>query len=169
MSEQTPETTAPEAPEAEQEQTQESTQEQATAAESQEESEQEQAWDPERAREKIRRINSENRALRERATEAEKKAETVPELQQQNTTLGSENLRLRVGYELGLPYNLALRLQGSTREEMVADAEALVALVAPTAKPAPATGTPVAALKPGATPEHTQSEDDVLYTNLFGG
>lgn len=167
MSEQTPEITAPEAPEAEQEQ-QSPAPQQADAPESPEDDGQEQAWDPERAKEKIRKVNSENRALRERAAQAEQQAATVPELQAQTQTLGTENLRLRVGYELGLPLDLATRLQGSTREELIQDAEKLVALVAPN-KPAPTTGTPVAALKPGATPEHNQSEDDVLYNSLFGG
>lgn len=36
-------------------------------------------------------------------------------------------------------------------------------------KPAPLPGRPVAALKPGATPEHNPTEDDVLYNSLFGG
>lgn len=35
-------------------------------------------------------------------------------------------------------------------------------------KPAPIHGRPVAALKPGATPENAQTEDDVLYESLFG-
>lgn len=47
---------------------------------------------------------------------------------------------------------------------MKAELEALRA-----GKPAPISGTPVAALKPGATPEHATSEDDVLYNSLFGG
>lgn len=36
-------------------------------------------------------------------------------------------------------------------------------------KPAPASGRPVQALRPGATPTHHQSEEDVLYSQLFGG
>lgn len=164
MSEQTPETPAPVAPEATQEQPQEPAP-QPEAPESPEDTEQEQqTWDPERAKEKIRKINSENRTLRERATEAEKKAETVPDLEQQNSTLGSENLRLKVGYELGLPYNLAVRLQGSTREEMVADAESLVSLVTAN-KPAspPAATRPVEALKPGASPAEQPALGEAEY------
>ena len=110
---------APEAPEADE---QESTQDEAT--DSPEETDKDDAWDPERAKRKIGKVNSENKALRERATKAEKKAESVDELQTQTQTLGSENLRLRVGYELGLPMSLALRLQGGTREEMLEDAKA---------------------------------------------
>lgn len=35
-------------------------------------------------------------------------------------------------------------------------------------KPAPAASRPVTALKPGASPENTQTEDDAAYTALFG-
>jgi hypothetical protein len=154
MSEQTPETPTPEAPVAQEQPAQPVAPERnaAPSEESPEDSTTEAAWDPERAREKIRKVNSENKALRERATQAEETAATVPDLQQQTQTLGSENLRLRVGYELGLPFNLAIRLQGSTREEMIADAESLVELVSP-ARPAPTSGRPVESLRPGASPE----------------
>lgn len=165
MSEQAPENPTPDAPEAPQEPTSQPDNTQTSDEVSPEETESN--WDPERAMTKIRKLNSENRALREREAEARQQAATVPELQQQTEALGSENLRLRVGYELGLPYNLAVRLQGSTREEMVADAETLVSLVAP--KPAPTTARPIESLRPGATPANTQSEDDVLYSQLFGG
>lgn len=115
------------------------------------------SWDPERAKRKISKVNSENKALRERATKAEKKAESVDELQQQTQTLGSENLRLRVGYELGLPMSLALRLQGSTREEMLEDAQQLVELVAPTKRP---TQKPTEALRGGLKPDEEPEETD---------
>lgn len=163
MTEQTPETPAPEAPEAaEQTQVEAPVQPDDNSPE-----EQSEAWDPERAKEKIRRINSENKQLRERAAQAEKQVESLPDLQRQTETLGSENLRLKVGYELGLPMNLAVRLQGSTRDELVTDAQSLVELVAPT-KPALTSGRPVADLKPGATPEAYQNEDDANYARLFG-
>jgi hypothetical protein len=166
MSEATPETPAPEAQEAE---TTQEAQPEGTPQEqpeSQAETDPEPAWDPERAKEKIRKINSENKALRERATKAEEKAASVDDLQQQTSALGSENLRLKVGYELGLPLNLVNRLQGSTREELVADAEALVELVSP-AKPAPTPGRPVPALKPGATAEDITPAVDDSYPADF--
>lgn len=47
--------------------------------------------------------------------------------------------------------------------EMKAELEALRA-----GKPAPSTGRPTAALKPGATPEDNKTEDDVLYESLYG-
>lgn len=116
------------------------------------------SWDPERAKRKIGKVNSENKALRERATKAEKKAESVDDLQQQTQTLGSENLRLRVGYELGLPMSLALRLQGETREQMLEDAQQLVELVAPTKRP---TQKPTEALRGGLEPDRDPEETDL--------
>lgn len=47
--------------------------------------------------------------------------------------------------------------------DMKAELEALRA-----GKPAPTNGRPTTALKPGATPENDQTEDDVLYQSLFG-
>jgi hypothetical protein len=132
---------------------------QSTDADTQEsqEDDREEAWDPERAKRKIGKVNSENKALRERATKAEKKAESVDDLQKQTQTLGSENLRLRVGYELGLPMSLALRLQGETREQMLEDAQQLVELVAPAKRP---TQKPTEALRGGLQPDKEPEETD---------
>lgn len=116
------------------------------------------AWDPERAKRKISKVNSENKALRERATAAEKKAQTAEELERKATDLSTANLRLEVGYELGLPLSLAKRLQGSTKEEMVADAEALVELVTPKA---PASRRPAEQLRGGGQPEREPEETDL--------
>jgi len=116
-------------------------------------------WDPERAKAKIRKVNSENKALRERATAAEKKAEGVDEKDRRITDLGSENLRLRVGYELGLPIDMVDRLRGETKEELVADAEKLVELIAPTKRPT--TRKPSEALRGGTQPEQEPEETDV--------
>lgn len=59
----------------------------------------------------------------------------------------AENLRFRVALEKGLPANLVGRLQGSTVEEVTADADTLLALIKPAApadprapKPNPAQG-----------------------------
>lgn len=35
-------------------------------------------------------------------------------------------------------------------------------------KPAPTTGRPVEALKPGATPENAKTEDDLIYERIYG-
>ena len=111
------------------------------------EDDRDEAWDPERARRKIAKVNSENRTLRERATKA---ASSVDEL-------SAANLRLEVGYELGLPLAIAKRLQGSTREEMLTDAETLVDLVA--GKRPPATQRPAERLRGGGEPDEAPEPD----------
>lgn len=146
-----------EATEQEAEEQQDST----TATEEQEsqEDDRDEAWDPERARRKIGKVNSENKALRERATKAEQKAASVDDLTKENGGLKSTLLQLEVGYELGLPLAIAKRLQGSTREELLADAEALVELVAPAKKPA--TRKPTEALRGGLQPDTEPEETDL--------
>ena len=140
----------------------EATEEQKQSAEtepgSQEETEQDEAWNPDRAKRKIAKVNSENKALRERATTAEKKAATVDDLTKENGGLKATVLQLEVGYELGLPLAIAKRLQGSNREEMLADAEALVELVAPTKRPT--TKRPTEALRGGLEPDQEPEETD---------
>lgn len=60
-------------------------------------------------------------------------------------TLEAQNLRLQVALDKGLPATLASRLQGNTREEVEADADALAGLMPQSApkvmKPNPAQGT----------------------------
>jgi len=61
-------------------------------------------------------------------------------------TLSSENLRLRVALDKGLSPELINRLQGSTREELEADADTLLGMLAPKTaqeglRPNPAQGT----------------------------
>lgn len=133
-------------------------QNQAETAESQEDGPEE-AWDPERARRKIGKINSENKALRERATKAEEKAASVDDLSQENGSLKASVLQLEVGYELGLPLAIAKRLQGATREEMLADAEALVELVSPAKRPP--SNRPTETLRGGGSPEREPEETDL--------
>lgn len=96
-------------------------------------------WDKERALRKIRKANAEAKALRERAKAAEEAAKATPDLKAKNTQLEAENLRLQVALELGLPAQIASRLQGGTREELLTDAEEFMKLLGtktpPTAKP----------------------------------
>ena len=108
---------------------------------------------------KIGKVNSENKALRERASKAEEKAAGVDDLTKQNGDLSAANLRLEVGYELGLPLSLAKRLQGSTKEEMVADAEALVELVSPAKRPP--SDRPAEHLRGGGQPDQEPEERDL--------
>lgn len=85
-------------------------------------------FDPEKAREKIRKINSENRNLRKRATDAEEKAKGLDEKDQKLTALEADNMRLRVAVKHGLPEALVKRLTGTTEEEILQDAEELMEL-----------------------------------------
>lgn len=90
-------------------------------------------WDRDKAMKAIRKRNSENKALRERLKAAEAaKAETVEGEDYKAKWEASEHARmcLQVALSAGLPHELASRLQGSTEEELWADAEKLVALVA---------------------------------------
>lgn len=155
--------TPPENPAPEQEPDQPTETEQPDQPDSQEEQPddggKDEGWDPERAKAKIRKVNSENKTLRERAAAAEKKAEGVDEKERQITDLGSENLRLRVGYELGLPIDMVDRLRGDTKEDLVADAEKLVELIAPTKRPS--TRKPAEALRGGTQPDQEPDETDV--------
>lgn len=154
--------TSQEAPAQEQEQPNASESEQPENPDTPEESEDddspEQRWDPEKARKQIRKLNSENENLRKRVNEAPK-ADDVKDLQKQNTDLGSENLRLRVGYKLGLPLEMTDRLKGDTEDELVADAEKLVELIAPAKRPT--TRKPTETLRGGGQPDQEPEETDV--------
>ena len=62
-------------------------------------------------------------------TEAEKTAERLATLEKDNAASRSRAERLEVALDKGLPKALAARLQGSTREELEADADELLKLV----------------------------------------
>ena len=109
-------------------------------------------WDRERAMRKIRKSNQEAKSQRERAKAAEEKAKRAGDFEKRALDAEARLLRLEVGADVGLPVSLASRLQGSTKEELLADAEELMELVAPS-KPS---GKPKPNLKGGAKP----SEDD---------
>lgn len=70
-----------------------------------------------------KQLEEKDRALQQQATAA-KEAELAA-------------LRLEIGQQKSLPVNLAKRLVGTTREELEADAEAVLAELKPAAKPAP--------------------------------
>jgi hypothetical protein len=107
-----------------------------------------------KVQEKLRKTNAEARALRERAKVAEEqakaaedKAASVDAISRERDELQAQLLRERVARQVGLPDALVDRLRGSTAEEVAADAETLVALIAPKAKQP---GRPVEALTPGS-------------------
>lgn len=111
-------------------------------------------FDPARAMDKIRKANAEARSQRERAkaaedakAAAEAQAAAAQESAAEVPTLRAQLLRAEVALDLGLPAALAKRLVGGTREELLADAEELLATVAP-AKPG--ASKPVESLAPGS-------------------
>jgi len=115
-------------------------------------------WDPERARRKIAKLNSEAANLRKRVNEAPK-AEDVAAKDKRISDLESASLRYEIALDLGLPKEIAARLQGATREEMVADAETLLELIAPAKRPA--TRKPTEALRGGLEPDTEPEETDL--------
>lgn len=103
-------------------------------------------FDKDRALAKIKKTNSENAALRKRLDEFEKAQKEADDakkddltkaqeaganLQKSNDTLTLENTRLRVALAKGLTEKQAARLQGSTREELEADADDFLADLGP--------------------------------------
>ena len=121
---------------AEVEATQEESQEDAaTVDDTEDNASDENTYDPEKAREKIRKINSENRNLRKRAADAEAKAQEAAGTSEKVTQLEAENLRLRIAVKHGLPEALVKRLTGTTEEEILQDAEELMELFGPKAPP----------------------------------
>ena len=153
MSEQNPETTD----EVVEDTTPEPDQPDAPEADEQDEPDWRKDFDPDKAADRIRKLQSEAKNLRERAKTAEKKVGDVDTLTKERDGLAADNLRLTIGYELGLPMALAKRLQGATREELIADADELVKI----AGARPVARKPVEALRGGGEPEREPEETDV--------
>jgi hypothetical protein len=84
-------------------------------------------------------------------TDAQRREDEIKQLQESAgrvPALESENLRLKVAIEKGLPADLVGRLQGDTAEALAADADTLLSLIKPAGpetpkmpKPNPAQGT----------------------------
>lgn len=131
-------------------------------ADSQEETEADSDWrndfDPDKARDKIRKLNSEAKGLRERAKTAEEKAASADKKDEQISALEATTLRYEVAFDLGLPKELVPRLHGSTKEELIEDAEKLLDLVSPAKRPA--TKRPAESLRGGGEPEREPEETD---------
>lgn len=85
-------------------------------------------FDPDKAREKIRKLNSEASGLRKRTKEAEEKAKNAEGSGERVSALEAENMRLKVAVKLSgqLPEDLIDRLRGNTVEELLEDAEKLL-------------------------------------------
>lgn len=93
-------------------------------------------------------------------TDAEKASERIASLEKSNTGNAAKALRYEVAVDKQLPKPLAERLQGSTREELEADADSLLKLVSvhkPNVKPDPSQG------KGGDPKPHSLSEAISAY------
>ena len=182
MSEQTPEAaTATEAPEAN------PTTETTPAAEQPKPTETVDFW-KQKAREQEARAKSNAQAAQRLAeiedaqkTEQQRLADRQAQIERERDEARAEGLRYKAAATHGIGEDY-FDLLGSGDEETISSrGERLGALLRENAsmkaelgalragKPAPTNGRPVEALKPGATPENTQTEDDVLYSSLFGG
>lgn len=137
-------------------------------------------WDPERAMAKIRKANSENQGLRARLKELEEKAARLDELENANKSelqraaeareaaekrardAEQQLLRLEVALAKGLTPAQAKRLVGTTREELEADADALLEEIGAMTGPLPGDTVPRRpreALRPGGRGEPDPPEE----------
>lgn len=123
----------------------------------QDDGEDDEPFDPDRALRKIRKLNSENENLRKAKKAAEEKAAGSDEKDTRIKALEAENLRIRVGARNGLPDELIDRLKGDTEEEILADAEKLLAVMAGKKVP---TRRPKEALRGGGDPVIEPEETD---------
>lgn len=123
-------------------------------------------FDSARALDKIKKLNSEAANLRKRAKEAEEKASGADQSSQKVTALEADVLRLRVGLKHGLPEKVIDRLRGSTEEELLADAQALLESFSPARPPS---NRPVERLRGGGDPtaQPDESNLDKLGERMF--
>lgn len=124
------------------------------------------AFDAEKAREKIRKVNSEAASLRKRLADAEAQAKGSDDKDKTISTQEAEIIRLRVAVKHGLPEALVKRLSGSTEEEILKDAEELMELFGGPKKPP--TQQPREALRsPGDPTKPAEVDIDKLVERVF--
>lgn len=69
--------------------------------------------------------------------EVEANKATIADLTAKNSAYEISSVKMKVAQEIGIPVELAERLNGATEEELKKDAEALAALVKPNHQPRP--------------------------------
>lgn len=109
----------------------------------------------------LKRIREQSRSiakLKQKVEENEGAAASLGDVTKERDSIAAENLRLSVGYELGLPLALAKRLNGSSREELIADAEELVKIAG---AGVPRQRKPVEALRSGGEGDKEPEETDL--------
>ncbi|TAL45670.1 MAG: DUF4355 domain-containing protein [Salinibacterium sp.] len=97
------------------------------------------------------------------AAQAKTLEERLAELEKTNADAEARATRAEVASEKGLPAKLARFLQGTTREELEASADELLAELKPKAADTASKGKPKEALRPGAVPnaEATPNYDEI--------
>lgn len=113
----------------------------------------------------LRKKNRENQNLRKRVKDAEETAKDVDTLKADNQRLATENMRLTVAVNHGLPMELAKRLVGQTVEEMEADAADMLKLFA---KSVPASSRPRENLKPVHAVQQGAETVEELTKMMYG-
>lgn len=98
-----------------------------------------------------------------RERDLEERAQRIAELEKTNSELALAQTRRDVADAAGLPSWVAPRLQGTTEDELRADAEKVLAELGTPKPPAPRPD-PGQGGRPGGTP----TEDDVLYNTIYG-
>ncbi len=113
-------------------------------------------------------------------TEQQRHAEAAAKAQKDADEARAETLRYKAAAEHGVGKDYFDLLGSGDEETITARAERVGSLVKENAqmkaelealragKPAPVTGRPTEALKPGATPEQAKTEDDVIYERIYG-
>ena len=104
-------------------------------------------------------------------SEAQRLAEAAESAKRDAESARAEAIRYKAAATHGISVDHFDLLGSGTEEEISARAEKIAALLAAQAGPAAATKPPtrpVEHMRPGATPGEAESEDDVLYSKLFG-
>ena len=114
------------------------------------------------AEKQLKAVNDRLRELEDKdKSDSEKLATRVAELEKELGAAASRAMRLEVALDKGLTQKQALRLVGESPDELIADADDLLASFKPSEepKPAPPGSTPKETLRQGAAP--TEPEPDL--------
>lgn len=121
--------------------------------------------------EQKRQLSEYNSLVEASKTEAQRQAEAVETAKREAESARAEAIRYKAAATHGISAEHFDLLGSGTEEEITARAakiSALLAAQATTPPVTPPTTRPVEHLRPGATPGDAESEDDVLYAQLFG-
>lgn len=119
------------------------------------------------AEKQLKAVNDRLRELEDKdKSDSEKLTGRVAELEKELTAEKGRAMRLEVALDKGLTKTQARRLVGDTEDDLVADADDLLASFKPAApeeqKPAPPGSTPKETLRPGAAPTEPEPTKEDL-------